>query len=351
MTPKTLTQVATELAATLHGDGSRIIEGIKPLECAGPTDLSFFAPNSRRKHKALYESAQSTRAAALIVKEFDADIPVPQLVHSNPMLAVVQFSEAAFSVPRPVAGIHPTAVIDESVEIHPSVSVGPYTVIGARAQIAAHCVLHAHVVLYPCVVLGKNCEIHSGATIRENVVLGADCIVQNGVVIGADGFGYLPDPKKGHRRIPQIGTVVLENGVEIGANSTIDRATLGETRVGANSKIDNQVMLAHNVQVGQRVIICAQTGVAGSSTIGNDCVLGGRTGIADHVTLGAKVRTGASSGIRTDVPGNQDIAGDPWMEVSQWRRHHAFMGRLLDLRSEIREIRRYFKFASDKGNR
>ena len=236
---------------------------------------------------------------------------------------VPQFFEAA-----PVeSGISPLASVHSSSEIGSGTSIGAFTVVGPHCIIEEQVTLHPHVTLYPGVRIGARSIIHAGAVIREDCVLGADCIVQPGVVVGADGFGYFLKPGVGLAMVPQVGTVNIGNRVDLGANTCVDRATLGETSIKDGTKIDNLVQIGHNNSIGANVTICGQVGIAGSSTVGDFAVLGGQSGVADHVHVVAGVRLAGRGGITGDIKEKGDYGGFPAIPAKQWRRQIASAAR------------------------
>jgi UDP-3-O-[3-hydroxymyristoyl] glucosamine N-acyltransferase len=318
------------------------ITGIKPLELATKDDLSFFSPNSIKQTAELFALAKSSKAGVLFVKTFQSEFLVPQIVVPHPLGAVVKLSHFLYKKPQPNEGVHSTAIIDPSAEVHPSARIGAYVVIGAGVKIAANVIIHPHVVIYDLATLAAGVTIHSSAVIREFSQIGPDCVIQNGVVVGGDGFGYFPEKVDGvtvkHQRIPHLGHVVLEEGVDIGANSTVDRATFGETRIKKNTKIDNLVMIGHNVVVGERTLLCAQVGISGSSTIGNDVTLAGQVGVADHTKVGDNVRAAGKTGLYGTVEGGVDLAGFPYRLVAEWRKEFAVLRKLPKLYKALKKL-------------
>lgn len=334
----TVKQIAEKVGAQIFGDTSVKVSGIKPLETAGEEDLSFFAPTSKKRTAELLAKARQSKAGALFVAEHDESLNCPQLVCPNPLGAVVQLGALFRIQTKPGVGIHPTAVIDPSATVGSECRIGPYAVIGKNVRIGNRCVIYSHVVVYDEAVLGDECVIHAHAVIREGVVLGDDCLVQNGVVLGGDGFGYYPDREGNHQRIPHIGNVRLANHVDVGANTTIDRATLGETKIDEGAKIDNLVMIGHNVIVGKQSLLCAQVGISGSTEIGNHVVLGGQTGVADHVRIADGVRTAAKSGIAGDITEKMDVGGIPERTVGSWHREQIALQKLPTLMRRINKL-------------
>ncbi|MFN8389555.1 MAG: UDP-3-O-(3-hydroxymyristoyl)glucosamine N-acyltransferase [Bdellovibrionota bacterium] len=339
-------ELADRVGAQIIGDRDKKVSAIMPLESAGPSDLSFFSPKSKRSHNEMMLLARSTKAAAVLVKEYEQSIPCTQLCVSNPMGAVIALSELFAPDASPAVGIHPQAAVSASARLGKNVSVGPFAVVGDDVVIGDDSVVHPHAVIYRGATIGKRCVIHSGAVIRENVRMGDDCLIQNGVVLGGDGFGYVPDKVLGHRRIPHIGTLVLGDRVDIGANATIDRAMLGESRVGTATKIDNLVMVGHNCVIGERSLLCGMVGVSGSCTIGDDVILAGNVGVADHLTVGNKVRAAAKAGIATNIPPGIDVAGHPAVPAAQWRRQFTALKRLPELFRTVRDLKKSLGIAN-----
>ncbi len=333
----TASQIAEQIGGKLHGDPNVLVRRIMPLETAVEGDLTFYAPKNRKKTSALGELLRQSKASAVLLLAPQSDLPMTQISVSQPLLAVAKLAEIFRPAPAVHNGVHPLASVSRTAKLGSRVSIGAFAVVGNDVQIADGSIIHPHVVIYDGAVIGRNCVIHAGAIIRENVVLGDDCLIQNGVVLGGDGFGYMPDKEIGHRRIPHIGAVELGRGVDIGANTTIDRGMLDSTRVGDNSKIDNLCMVGHNTQIGKRAIVCGHVGISGSCNIGDDVVLAGNAGVADHITIGDRVRAAAKAGITHSVPPDTDVAGHPWTEAQRWRRQSAAISQLPEL---IRKVRR-----------
>jgi UDP-3-O-[3-hydroxymyristoyl] glucosamine N-acyltransferase len=319
-----LSELAAGLGLTREGDDP-LITGVAGIESAGPGDLTFVG--NRRFEKFL----AGTRAAAVILKPGVA-CALPCLRAPDPQSAFAAVL-ARFAPPRDrifPPGVHATAVVDATAVMGAGVAVGPYAVIGAGARVGDGCALGAHVVLGPDSVLGPECTLYPHVTVREGCVLGAGVILHAGAVVGSDGFGYVPGPQ-GLVKIPQVGKVVLEDGVELGANCCVDRAQTDATRIGAGTKIDNLVQIGHNVQIGRSCALSAQTGLSGSCRLGDRVVMGGQAGCADHVTLGNDVRVGAQSGLDRDVPDGQAVFGYPAVE-------HRLGYRLVSLVRRLPEI-------------
>jgi UDP-3-O-[3-hydroxymyristoyl] glucosamine N-acyltransferase len=334
-----LEALAAHLGCELRGDGAIEIDAIKGLEDAGPRDLTFF---SNPKYAG---QLARTRAAAVLLATNGPELPVPTLRSADPYGCFARALTLFHQPRRAEAGRHPTAVVAASARIAEPASIGAYAVIGEDVEIGPRATIHPHVTIYPGVRIGSDVVAHAGVVLREDVRIGDRVILHPGVVIGADGFGFAPGPK-GAVKIPQTGTVVIEDDVEIGANTTIDRATLGATRIGAQAKLDNLVMVAHNCEVGAGSFLAAQVGIAGSTRVGRGVQMGGQAGVAGHVTIGDGVQVVAQSGIPSSVPAGHVVGGYPAVEASLWRRTSAALLRLPEL---LRRVRRLEKLV-DRGD-
>jgi UDP-3-O-[3-hydroxymyristoyl] glucosamine N-acyltransferase len=281
----------------------------------------------------------ATRASAVIVAH-SVETPLPSLLSDNPYLTFARAVAVLHPQPFPSPGVHPTAVVDPSAVLGERVHVGAFAVVGPRARIGARSVLHPHVVLYADVELGEDCLLHSGVQVREACRLGHRVIVQNGAVIGADGFGFAKDAEGRYHKIPQVGTVVIEDDVEIGANATVDRPAVGETRIGAGTKIDNLVQVAHGVRIGRNVLLAAQVGIAGSSVIEDQVTLAGQVGVAGHLTIGKGVIATAQTGIPNSVESGGFISGYPAIPNRDWLRASAVFRKLPELRKLVADLER-----------
>ena len=314
------------------GDPEMEITGVAPIESAGPGAVTFIV-NPR------YAAAgRTTRASAIIVDEkFPAAAGKPLLRARNPQFAYARAAELFYVPPKYPPGIHPTAVIDPSAKIGSNAAIGAYVVIDAGVHIGENCTLLSHVVIYRGTTIGKNFFAHAHVSIREFCEIGDNVLLHNGVVIGADGFGFAKDDEGNWYKIPQSGKVVIEDNVEIQANSCIDRASLGETRIGRNTKIDNLVQVAHNCVVGENSLLCAQVGLAGSTQIGKNVVLAGQVGVAGHCTVGDGAVVTAQSGVPNDVPAGALFSGYPAIENKQWLRSVAVFNKLPELARVVRD--------------
>jgi UDP-3-O-[3-hydroxymyristoyl] glucosamine N-acyltransferase len=335
-----LQELAARVGARVEGDGTVAVDGVATLDEAGPSHLSFFA---NRKYRAALEA---TRAAAVVV-EADEDVPAGRTVLRvrNAYLAFARIS--TFFHPPPVARpeVAPEAAVHPGARVHPSAQVMPLATVAAGAEVGARTILHPGVHVGEGARVGEDCLLHPNVVVREGCVVGNRVILQPGCVIGSDGFGFAFDPEgegKGprHFKVPQSGTVVVEDDVEIGANTCVDRATLGVTRIGRGTKIDNLVQIAHNVQVGPLSIVVAQVGVAGSTRLGTGVVLGGQVGIIGHLDIGDGAKLAAQSGVLCDIPAGETWAGYPARPHREWAKAVATLDHLVEMRRELKALRR-----------
>lgn len=329
-----LGELATKLGCTLEGPAEIEVSDVKGLDDAGPTELTFLSnPKYHRK-------LQTTRAAAIIVG-LDVKAPGRSLLRSdNPYLTFAKALEV-FHPPEPAPrAIHPTAVIAPDVKIGANASIGPYVVIEEGVEIGEDCVLKSFVVIYRGAKIGRRFFAHSHAVVRENVVIGDDVTLQNGAVVGADGFGFAKQADGSYYKIVQTGPVVIENQVEIQANSCIDRATVGETRLRRGVKVDNLVQVGHASDVGENTLLCGQVGLAGSSKIGKNVILAGQVGVAGHLKIGDNVVATAQTGIPNDVEANQVVSGYPAIENSLWLKCSAVYRRLPEMYETFRKLKK-----------
>jgi UDP-3-O-[3-hydroxymyristoyl] glucosamine N-acyltransferase len=327
-----LREIAQTLGCELVGDGELEITGVAGLDEAGPSELTFLSnPKYARK-------VESTRAGAIIVGREAKPLRLHALVSENPYLDFARALELFYQPPRPAPGVHPTAVVAPSATLGGGASIGPYAVIGERARLGRNAVLHPHVTIYEGVEIGDDFTAHSHAVVREFCRIGHRVILQNGVVVGADGYGFARQADGSHHKIPQAGIVVIEDDVEIQAHTCIDRAAVGETRIGRGSKIDNLVQIGHACRVGEKAIICAQVGIAGSTTLGDNVVLAGQVGIINHLQIGDGVLVTAQSGVGHDVPAGQKVSGSPAFDNAQWLRAASVFQRLPELYRAVRAM-------------
>lgn len=327
-----LKKIAQRLKLALNGSGEIEISGPAPIEAAGPGTIVFVAG-------AKFAAALETTAAAcaIVPAELLGRARCATLVSSNPPFDFARVLELFYPPYRPAPAIDPTARIAPDVTLGEGAFVGAFTVIGAEVTIGRNAVIHPHVAIYPGVRIGNDFVCHSHVAIRENVTIGNRVTILNGAVIGADGFGFV-EQAGGLVKVPQVGTVVIEDDVEIGANTAIDRATMGATLIRRGVKLDNLVHVGHNCEVGEYSRFAAQCGLAGSTRIGRWCQFGGQSGCSDHVKIGNRVKVVAQSGIPHDVADDAVIGGMPAVDIWVWRRLAALSPRLPEMIRRIRAL-------------
>lgn len=313
------------------------ITGVAGLEEAAPSDLTFL---SNPKY---FRKAQDTQAAAIIVGR-EAELPGHTLLRTDdPYLAFAHALELFYpprrSRPRP--GAHPTAVIAQTAQIGRNASIGPYAVIEDGVALGDDCDIKSFVMIYAGAKIGDRFLAHSHSVVRENVRIGNDVILQNGVVVGGDGFGFARQADGSYYKIIQVGTVTIEDNVEIQANACIDRASVGATRLRRGVKVDNLVQVGHGCEVGENTLLCGQAGLAGSTRVGRNVILAGQVGVAGHLTIGDNVIASSQAGIPSDVPANRVVSGSPAVENSLWLKCSAVYSRLPEMYATLRKIRDY----------
>jgi UDP-3-O-[3-hydroxymyristoyl] glucosamine N-acyltransferase len=331
----TVRELAERLGCAFEGDGGVRIKGVASLERAGAGDLVFLTgPKLRPK-------LDASGASAAIVPEGESGGygRIPVIRAADPHLCFARAAGLFYEPLRPAIGVHPTAVVAASARIGEGASVGALASIGEDVEIGAGAVIHPLVSIYPGAKIGEGSVIHSHVSIREGVVIGKRVTIHNGCVIGADGFGYIKGPDGRHIKIPQVGGVIIEDDVEIGANTAIDRAALDATIIRKGVKIDDLVMVGHNVEVGENAILVAQVGISGSSRVGRDAILSGQVGIADHVSIGDGAIAAAKSGVTKDVPAGAMVSGSPHLDIREWRKFWATAPRLYDLIKEFKRLK------------
>lgn len=320
-----LVELARELGAELHGNPESPITGVAGIEEAGPEHVTFVA-NPR------YSSlARSTRAGAVIVAPDFPEISAATLRTPNPYLAFAKAVGLFYQEPEYAPGIHPTAVIHPTAKIGRDAHVAPYVVVSEGAVIGDHATLLPHVVIYPHAVIGDQFFAHAHSIVREHCRVGDNVVLQNGAIIGSDGFGFAKDEAGVWHKIVQSGPAILEDSVEVQANSCVDRASVGETRIGAGVKIDNLAQIGHGSKIGANSLVCAQVGLAGSSETGKNVILAGQAGVAGHCKLGDGVIMTAQSGVSHDVPPGKMISGSPAFDNRQWLRATVLFARLPEI--------------------
>jgi len=327
-----LADIAQRLGCELRGSGETEIRGINGIDEAGAGELTFVA------NKKYLAKLSTTKAVAVILAPDAPEVSLPSLRTTNPYLAFARALELFYPPYVPPAGVHPTAVVAPTARIGSQASIGSYAIIGDGVVIGDHARIFAHVVIYPKVHIGRYFTAHAGVVVREGTRIGDRVVLQSGVVIGGDGFGYVPLPDGSTYKIPQAGAVTLEDDVEIGANTAIDRATVGATVIRRGAKIDNLVMIGHGCEVGEGALLAAQVGLAGSTTLEAGVRLGGQAGAAGHLTVGKNTLVAAQSGIPHDVPANSMIGGYPAVDIVSWRRYSAALPKLPELLRRVRRL-------------
>jgi UDP-3-O-[3-hydroxymyristoyl] glucosamine N-acyltransferase len=329
----TLQEIAERLGCRLEGDGSIEITGIATLDGAQSGQLTFF---TNPKYAA---ALTRTRASAVIAGD-NVSAPCAVVRSTEPYYAFARAVELFADPWRPPVGVHELAVVAGGATIAPDASVGPFVVVGDGARIGARTIVHPHVTIGRLAEVGEDCLIHSHASIREKVRIGHRVIIQDGVVVGSDGYGFARRQDGTHHKIPQTGDVVIEDDVEIGANTAIDRPAVGETRIAAGSKIDNLVQIAHGVQIGRNVLLAAQVGIAGSSVVEDQVTLAGQVGVAGHITIGKGTVATAQTGIPNSVDPNSFISGYPAIPNRDWLKASAVFRKLPELQKLVSELQR-----------
>lgn len=327
-------ELAAALGLELRGASDVELSTAVPLEAARAGTLSFV---SNPRYLAMLERVSPS--CLIIPAELAEGVKCAALISANPALDFARALTLIHPPYRPSPGIHATAQIAASAQIGADASIGAFVVIGEGVQVGARAVIHPQVTIYPEVRIGEDFLCHSHVSIREKVVIGDRVVLHNNCVIGSEGFGFA-EVNGGLAKIPQVGNVVIESDVEIGANTTIDRATVGSTWIGRGVKLDNMIHIGHNCEIGAYSRFAALTGIAGSTKVGQWCEVGGQTGIADHVTIGDRVRVAAQSGIPGNVGSNLTISGAPAIDIRRWRRQMAVYVKLPELVSRIRALER-----------
>jgi UDP-3-O-[3-hydroxymyristoyl] glucosamine N-acyltransferase len=326
-----LSHIASALDARLeNGSPDTEITGLNGIEYAGPGELTFV---SNPKYAA---AARSTKAAAVIVGEDSPPIATAMLRAKNPYLSFARALELFHQPLRYEPGVHDTAVVHPSARIGANAHIGPYVVIDEDVEIGANAVLLAHVVIYRGAKIGDNFFAHAHAVVRENCRIRNNVLLQNGVVIGADGFGFAKTAAGSWHKIPQPAPVIIEDDVEVQANSCIDRASVGETRIGRGVKVDNLVQVGHGSHVGEDVLLCAQVGLAGSTEIGNKAILTGQVGVVGHCKVGEGAIVTPQSGVAHDIEAGAFVSGSPAVDHKRWLKYSAILPRLPEIARAVR---------------
>lgn len=327
-----LRELAERLGCRLEGDGEIEIVRVAGIQDAQPGDLTFLA-NPK------YEQVLGrTRASAVVLRDDAPPAPCAMLRASDPYLAFARAVGLFAPEWRPAPGIHPMAAIAPDAQIGRTVSIGAFVSIGEGAAIGDNTVIFPNVTVGPGSRIGADCVIHANVSIRERVTVGNRVVLQNGVVIGSDGYGFVRCGDGTHEKIPQVATVVIEDDVELGANTTVDRPAVGETRIRSGTKIDNLVQIGHGVTVGRNVLMAAQVGIAGSTDVEDDVVFGGQVGVGGHLTIGRGASAVGQSGVTNSLEPGAMVAGYPAIDTREWRKASVVFKRLPELKRRIEEL-------------
>ncbi len=325
-----LLKIASLINGEIVGDKGIEITGVAGIPDAKEGDITFLSDNRYIKE------LKKSRASAVIVRQFIGDIEMPQIIVKNPLYAFSILLKSFYQKPHSYKGLNERAFISDEAIIGKEVTVYPFAFISARVEIGSNTVIYPNVFIGEDCIIGENCLIYPNVVIREGVVIGNNVIIHSGAVIGSDGFGYVFENGI-HNKIPQVGNVIIEDDVEIGANTAIDRATTGSTIIGKGSKIDNLVQIGHNVKIGKNVILVAQVGIGGSSEVGDGTILGGQVGVADHTTIEAGTMIGAKGGAMGEM--KRDIySGILPMQHREWLKAMAIFAKLPELNKRLKEV-------------
>jgi UDP-3-O-[3-hydroxymyristoyl] glucosamine N-acyltransferase len=327
----TITELAVKLGADVKGPGDIEIRGVAGIHDAREGDITYI---SDQKHR---NDLTACRASAVIISPDMPDVSIPALVVKNPRFAFALALEIFYVKPYRPGGISERAIIGRDVVMGNEQTIHPNVVVADGAKIGSRVTLYPGVYVGGASIIGDDTVLYPNVSIREGVSLGCRVIVHSGTVIGSDGFGFVTEGGR-HHKIPQVGGVIIEDDVEIGANCTIDRATLGNTVIKKGSKLDNMVHVAHNVTIGEYCLLAGQSGVAGSSTVGNYVVVGGRVAISDHLTIGDRVMIGGGSGVAQDIPSGQVVAGYPAIPIRDWLKAQAVLPKLPELKKLVSQL-------------
>jgi UDP-3-O-[3-hydroxymyristoyl] glucosamine N-acyltransferase len=329
--PLTATDVARHLAGEVFGDGSVALTGFAPADKARPGDLTF------AENPTYFQRAEQSAAAAILIDGPFTSTTKTVIKVAHARIAFARVLPLFFPEPEFPAGVHPSALVDASAKVDPSAHIGPWCVIGPGVSLGPRCVLHGGNHVGAGSSLGADCQLFPNVVLYTRTELGQRVRIHAGSVIGSDGFGYVLDGGA-HRKVPQVGNVVIQDDVEIGANVTIDRGALGPTVIGRGTKIDNLVQVAHNVTIGEHCLVVAQTGIAGSSKLGHFTTLAGQVGIAGHLKIGSRVIVAAQSGVMHDIPDGDRWFGYPAQPDRKTKRQIVALGQLPELIRRVAEL-------------
>lgn len=328
----TLAEICQWVNGKLEGDGNIVISGYAQLTDVKAGEITFVASAKYAKNLA------QCPAAALVVYPDFAEPGYNVIKTADPQFAFIEIIKRWSPAPKSLPiGIHPAAIIGKTSAVGKNVAIGPNVVIGDDCKIGDNCVIHAGVVIEDRVTIGDNALIYANVVVRYRTEIGARVVLHPGVVLGADGFGFRFENGK-NQKIPQLGNVIIEDDVEIGANCTIDRGAIGATKICSGTKLDNLIQVGHNVVIGQHTLIAAQTGISGSCKIGNNVILAGQVGVADHIEIEDRAIVSAQSGVTKSVPAQTIISGYPARPHMRWKREEAVIRKLPELNKVIQEL-------------
>ena len=328
-----LREIAEKLGCGLEGDANIEVTGVAGIEEAQPGQLTFL---DNRKY---YPLAKTTRASAILIAPDGPAVTIAALRTANPYLDFARALELFHKPPRYAPNVHSTAVISSTSKIGDRAHIGPYCFVDEDVEIGDNVVLHSFVTIYRGAEIGDDFFAHSHCVVREDCRIGNRVLLQNGVVVGTDGFGFARDAQGHWHKILQVGKVVIEDDVEIQANSAIDRGAVSDTLIGRGTKIDNLVQVGHACTVGEDTILCGQVGLAGTTRIGNKCILAGQSASAGHLTIHDGAILTAQSAVNSDIPAGAVYSGSPGFDNKDWRKSVAVFNRLPDLQREVRQLR------------
>ena len=340
-----LRELAERLACRLDGDGDIEVTRVTGLQEAGAGDLTFLA---NPKYQSMLAG---TKASAVILHDNAPAAPCAMLRTREPYLTFARAVGVFAPAWRPTPGVDAHAAVAAGASVGDGVSIGAFVAVGDGASIGDGTVVFPNVTVGPGARIGRDCVLHSNVTVRERVVVGDRVILQNGVVLGGDGYGFVQRSDGSHEKIPQAATVVIEDDVELGANTTVDRPAVGETRIKAGTKIDNLVMVGHGVSIGRHVLMAAQVGIAGSTVIEDEVTFGGQVGVGGHLTVGRGTVAVGQSGITHSLPAGASVGGYPALDAREWRRVAAVWRRLPELKRRVEVLEaRLAALAGDRGH-
>jgi UDP-3-O-[3-hydroxymyristoyl] glucosamine N-acyltransferase len=335
-------QIAGLLGGQVEGNAEAEVSALSKIEEGKPGSLSFLS-------NPLYASYIYTTDASIVI--VNQDFVAEQAIKNTLTLVRVPDARAAFATLLDAynqfrnnkTGIDPSASVSSSAKLGANVWIGPLVCIGDHAVIGDNAKIHPHTFVGEQVRVGANTILHAGVKIYHECVIGNDCILHAGAVVGSDGFGFQPNSENNYKKVPHIGNVIIEDHVEIGANTTIDRATLGSTIIRKGVKLDNLIQIAHNVEIGENTVIAAQTGIAGSTKIGRDCLIGGQVGIVGHTTIGDRAKIAAQSGIGNPIKDDEIVQGSPAFSIGDYKRSYVLFRSLPDLKAKVQELEKSIK--------